>query len=554
MDRLQGLARAEGRMSFQQKECLMIYLLRVRQVFQEAFRPFPGRDHSMMPEDWNLPTELGYGIMWRCAVEHYKQYGQMVSATALQAQVEHRFSTHAGEIPQPLVDDTLKGIDWFFQVDDAALTNNAKYGVDLLKSFLTERTVTDPLKSVWRTVGDANPADLPDILRNYQSRADYLQNLTTKRTVGLFEAVRNAKPLILFPTGIPFWDKTMNGGMARKEVIGLSGATGSGKTRRASMVAGEVAMRESLEAVEQARQAEGVVMFSYENPLEDVSCRILSYLARVNQNRLAKFMPDWDLHLSSTRLGRPLEAYELLPSVQSVGPAHAVGTDVPMLGELERLALIEPLTRNIRAHDMRRQAGGVPELEALLQRSIDNGEFPKPKLVIVDFVDEMVRLSVGSVKGNDITKNTHYLLDNAIPQLHDLADKFDCTVIALMQLSGDALTQSPTARVSLADTKGCRTTAIKADFTFQFGVKDNKNNAVLEWAGKTRRAESVRQEYQILHYRSEYADLFVSDRLVVHNNSLTEKEMADQFGGSASRSATPPSRQTRVDDLGEGYS
>ena len=129
------------RMGFDEREMLMLYLLRNPGVFLEA-------KELLAPELFSEPYEIIWGVCWRSAIDLYDQFGSMPAKEVLEADALSRIECLPDGLPPSALDEMRNFIAYMFDVEATFLEGGYEnYGYELLKKFLNERFLADPLKS-----------------------------------------------------------------------------------------------------------------------------------------------------------------------------------------------------------------------------------------------------------------------------------------------------------------------------------------------------------------------------------------------------------------------
>lgn len=532
----------------QQIEILIVYLLLVPQVSREAIKPGSNRSHLLMPEDFALPSEVPYQVIWNCFLECSRITNNNVTRTILEAEVDASFfAVTQRDESHPLYNfyiEAMNCIEWIYgpHLNPAELP--VSYGITLLKDFLNERVLVLPAKNYWQQFGSSIPAAATDFLQLQKQTADTIRGINGIASFGLFDDDMSvADNRDIFSTGLPYLDVPMDGGWKAGEITMLFGPSGSGKTRIACMTSVEAAQRESIRAMAQNRTPKKVYLFTWEMTAKEIRVRQLSYAARIPRKRLEALVP-WSERLSSSTLGRELQPYESLSSVQNSGSL--------VMGEWERLQEVRPLLENLRVFDMRPSqdnpmigSGHIGEIVSAIEKENQDGVC----LIVLDFLQSIIDRRIAHYPGMTDKLKTQMLTAFGAEARHHLANRFECPVLVLEQLSGTSNAKSPTARQTYADSLNCKTTYINADWTFQMGTPDKQRSFCVLWHGKTRRAEGCRKDYSILKYRSEFDDFYEEDSYVISNGQFIDSKTHSFVGGMSNENFQQPEVHVDTNDF-----
>jgi replicative DNA helicase len=165
-------------LNLEQKEALLAHLLRIPALFELA----QGR---LAVEHFDNAAEGQLLLVWACALELAKKHGPSFLASfetarnLLEIEVKAYLDGHPGDV-QP---ETVHGVydaggllPWIFD-DTKPKELAADYGRDLLRRFLNERWVCQPLQDYMRDIHDKTPVNLPEVLKEIQERHATLQQL-----------------------------------------------------------------------------------------------------------------------------------------------------------------------------------------------------------------------------------------------------------------------------------------------------------------------------------------------------------------------------------------
>lgn len=465
----------QSRMSFDEKETLMIYLLRNPGVFLEARQ-------VLTPEHFSEPYEIIWAVAWRSVLDLYEQFSALPPREVIETDSLARIENHPGAIPQNGVDELRSFFQYVFDVDMVPLDSYFEYGFTLLQNFLKERHWIDPLRSFMAGLGNSNPVDLPVIMSDYQSRLISIQGMRNTTMEDLIPDDWEPDILTKLSTGLEFLDQPMGGGWANEEVYGLLGTFGSGKTMLACNIASEAAMTFLQEAQARSALPRHVHYFTYETPPNDIRKRTISYLARIKLDHLD--LGRWSSTLSRSGTRHPYEA-NLFPNNPD--------------GEWERLQAIMPVKNIMHIHNMtgprnnpRAGSGWIDEIHAELDKSVRRYNIT-PGLVIIDYALVCCRRYIRA-KGWDVDRKLRHLAGEFGDECRRLiAQQFNCGVWVLNQLSGVANRRASGARLSHADSAEATNFAENLWYAFCLGNKDREHGCSVIDATKTRRSAGSAQ-------------------------------------------------------------
>jgi hypothetical protein len=358
------MALVKDRIDPDRVQLMMAFVIRHPRVFLEARQ-------LLLPEHFQV-QEGSYHTLWQTACMFYDNFGKMVPVDIVKTELAKLTLT----MPT-LVQDVMPilNFDW------TALDDNENYGMDLLKWFLTERAVNDPLSSAMdqsRGLALGNPSNLLDRLMQVHARiasVGSIEDATICPTgwrpqIGQFQ-----------PTGESWLDRLLDGGTFEKQTYGLLGPFGSFKTGLAVQLSVNAAKRQF------ASPTPGLVVYVvYEGGNTAIRLRGMSCAASMPFKRLRMYYNAGDPLSRSNAL----EDYEIA-RYQYASPS------TPRWGEVERLNTAVASMKHFRVVDMSGTVknpssgtGYVPEVAGAIDRLCNEAGLPLAWLGI-DYAKLMAR-------------------------------------------------------------------------------------------------------------------------------------------------------------------
>jgi len=453
------------------KEMMMYHLLRCPEVFRAAESQLQSRhfDHQL---------ETGYLLVWDTTREFWNKHRTLPGRDALLTLITQRLD----DDPDCLVEEARVDLERFvWAAYDSASDNLLPvWGLQLLQDFLRERELGVFRRDV-SNLGNDVPLELPRMVDDLYRRFRNIEYLQADTGQAALPDGCTPEPLRKHPTGLIFLDKMLNGGQAAKEVYGLLGPTGGGKSLCALQIAVEGAKYQQFIERTTGQPAGHWFVFSYELPLIELRIRVMSYAAEIHRSVLEEAR-DWEQDLR--RADNPRE-YEvpMFRMQQAAGAAP--------IGEWDRFQMARQwVNRNLWLLDMGEQAefggGGLRQIAAVLdynQRVLHR----RISGVVVDYVGEMADRYIAASSG-DFGMKRHYISSFASESRTAIATAFDCPVWLVHQLAGAVNSKSAHYAVSVADGQECKSFAFPLTFCFAIGNEFAGSSCRLFSCTKHRRA------------------------------------------------------------------
>lgn len=473
------------------------------------------RTYALDEEDRN--QEISLQITWNTILQYYHHHNMLPDSVTLRVELEAARNQQAPDEQIP-TDEFINAFIEFHNSYEPNIETAHRY----LEIWLNSRKVLPKIESAARENILRLPEILDDAIREVQGYVARQTELTD--IFQQFESSSGAANVI--PCGLSFVDELIGGGIGEKEVAVLLGATGSGKTTLSVQMLCSAARYHYYQ-----QQPKKMVIFSYEDNARRIINRAIAYSAQIPLKRLRSLTS-----LSQLSDAHNPQPYEL---------AEFTGENASLIGEKERLEAVQCWLQNFCVADFstsssNRTAGcqGVPEIVSYLE----NLNSPIG-LVVVDWAGIMVRRYLeANGKERDIQAASIRRLQALCDDLYrHVASRFNCGVVLVHQLSGEANKRPPTAMFTHADAEGCRTIAVTAWHAFVLGTKDAQTNVIAFRCTKTRSDKS--HDYRLLYLDGEYArlvdrtrDFFIDsaskkivDRRSVRDNTERSRRRTDDF-------------------------
>lgn len=478
------------RLSADQVDDLLVCLVRIPVLYLEAASVLREEHFSGMDETANR-------IIWRQLVKLHKAHGSIPSRFILESSVNAEIAS----LPEDIRDraysrsDSLLDIAYAVSDEEAASDELYRFSSELLLKFLRERDVIDRLREWIDGLNGKTPVSMGDAVRVLQDRVVAVESVASDP----FEDMLLTRPVDnafhVEPCGVSFLDSAMGGGLLLRECFGVLGAQGSGKTMLGTQVSVQMVCSQYAKSLEQPGYEPGHVYFiSYEQPRYQISMRAVSVAARIPLYRLRQAgygQKNWIDNLSTP--GHLLDYERSLEVIGGMAMSERERYEnyIPCISKYWHVAGFSGTKAD---GPVPSGNGMVEEIAAVLEKR-QRLDRHKVVLVVVDYALLACRRHIIS-RGLDPNKELrHYLgvFGNSCKSL--LAENFGCSVMVLSQLSGEANSRSPTARVTLADGAECKTFSENLAYNFALGTKQHDNGCVMFHSTKTRHGGDDESHY-----------------------------------------------------------
>lgn len=456
-----------------EKRQLVGILIRRRSSFLSAVDKLESQ-HFHSTEDRVLD------LIWSEVISHFGEFQELPREDSLTVRVQ----THINDNPDYLTDEQVEDADAF--IDWAYGTPMKEFehrvGMAYLRRLLEEHLYRQLQMDVSSAEIDE---DLPELLKSSQIEMEKIHSVSSGRIPLLFQnGLESMEPLCVETTGLSFFDKYMNGGQADSEVYGFLGPYGTCKTLIGVQLCMERAKWEQSRATED-EPIPRVYLVAYEESMQSLKIRCLSYLAGIPRDTLEKFDVDT---LSTTD---DLKAYERGRFASQLANGKKV------LGERERLERASKIVDlNVRVIDFtganRDFAGDSGEMAAGIANVIRNDQMmdddPGVSLVVVDYAGAAAHRSCARKNLGPDKMLRHLVGSFPMGLKAEVGAPYECPVWVLHQLTAEVNSRAPGVAPKSTDSAEAKNFFENCDFGFMVGSKTMEGHVILT-NGKFRRAE-----------------------------------------------------------------
>ncbi len=395
-------------------------------------------------------SEQRLKIIWKCLKDFYLEYRK------LPTDEEFKLILLANKDEEIGFDDSFID-DWISKRDKVII--NLQLAKSLLKKWKISREITPLLQ---RAVSSQDEKTIYSTIETILSDKHKLNN----DEVTCFDPISSISDqggIELVSTGIEWIDDLIGGGFGKTDVAVLLGPTGSGKTTLGTQI-----------LISSVKANDGIsVFFSYEDNKFAIANRIISNAAFIPRNKIREHGANFINVL--TTANNP-EQYEFILSRRYGVP----------LGEKERLeAVLDILKNKIVIFDFssglinNQQVGfgGYQEIVNSLDYVASKRQ-QKINIVILDWLGLFIKNFIQYTGTRDIQFRIYNEMQMACQKFYEkISTKFNCPVLLIHQLSGQANTLSPAATISHAHSADCKSLAVTAWHCFVMGALDKETKA-----------------------------------------------------------------------------
>ena len=506
------------RLSFDQLDVLFAYLLKSPSIFLEAMC-------ELKPEHFNQPGEAGRALIWKRLVALYQKYQTLPDRRILEAAVAATMDADP-DLYSPSMRQDMSGLLQF--VDDYetdVVFQSEAYGRDVLRFFLQERVVMDPLTTLVQNIRMGVLKD-PSTLFARLAATTARVNAIGVRAVSLL-LPPNWRPAqeARISTGIDWLNLATDGGFVPKWTYGIFGPFGSFKTGTGIQVAVRSAQQFTAAAVPVGKRPKLVAYLVYEGGADAIRLRALGCAAGIPHKRIYNHFGGGEA-LSTTGNLQPYEnaRYEGTPN-----RLHHLGEVERLQGGLERTANLHIIDMSGPRENPAAGSGGLAEVVAVLDR-LQRETGQEIGLIVIDYAKIMIKRYM---KEHGIpTTETRHLMGGLPDELRrQVAERFNCVAVILQQLNTTANKRAAGSAQHHADSSEAGDFGENLYYCFTLSAIDKANGHTTQFnATKTRDGAGLAQPIILQLVGDEEQLVDASTRYVRSNQGrITRRDVAESF-------------------------
>lgn len=407
-------------LAFEEKEVLFCHLLRCEDVLRVAVGKF-NREHFK-------PTENYLALVWEVVTNFFNTNKRIIPRAFLEADIIARLE----KAPDFLTEEESQTL-WAF-IESTYGQPEADLCPDIVVKTYLQRFIDHRVwKAEIKAVMQESPG--PKMMETMAS----LYTNTRVSSATSFDVFSTADDIVKpvnpprVPTGCRIFDLICGGGAADKEVVGILGPTGGGKTLLAVDV-----------LISIATSKRHGMYFTYEQPaVPDIRDRMWVTSTRVHKDKICRIGFD----------------------KMEEGVRAAIK---------EKQELLAPYVHVYDMRDNIKNTGfdGMAEIDRHVRDACKAGMHPS--IVVIDWMLFAVQryMSKHCPAGEDMT---YSVSKQFLTEMPGIAQTYNTTVLVLNQLSGEAGSRGAGARLTSYDAMGCKAFGTLLDFCLVIGAKDDDN-------------------------------------------------------------------------------
>jgi len=413
-------------------------------------------------DDW---FGRGAGILYKVALDYYKRYSSLIDVVTLQTVLSDKYYDYfSKELTREEVGYVTDLLIKIFSVPDKLINNdkNIQFALDNIKNILNSYCKNKLMQAI---ISDPRNCDLFELIEQTSKTKQNFEPIFNNGIGDFFPSGWDQyKPIDFIPTYFRPLDTFYGGGMVGGEVYIFMGPFGSCKTTLAVQVSANLVEYSVNSYLTGTYDFKPVVIFiSTEMPAAEARLRFLSYMARIPRTRLQS-CPISDLSRANVPAATPETEYEKLFFKNKLHfhcEYDRIQNAVDMLNKHFKFV-------DCSGNDPRYSAvgyNGVRDIAAIIETELRVS--PDKIAPIFICIDHASGLATRMLEGSSKYKPTdlrHMLRDTVRQAGQLLAKHYNCPVMIMHQLSGQANTKTPASRLDHTDAAECKSFAEFADF------------------------------------------------------------------------------------------
>ena len=480
-----------ARLGPKQREIVLRHVLRFPVLYNRAYE-------DLREEYFDKTTDSSLWIVWHVAKRVISNLfsGKLPEPSLLWDSISAEIEAMvlAGELVLSVEDEATlfaeEGLLYsFFGIDESL---DIAFGEKLFSDFLTEKLVYDSIISMAGQCAGTVPADISKELEKVQSYDRFIKSIRANSAKTAVPETLGKHGLGKESTGLTFFDKLFAGGDAPKEVYGVMGPYGSGKTTLAVQLCVEKAKVFQQKAAEEGAKPKTTHLFFYEASYAEIVRRLWSYTAKISRETMENFTGEnWEIFSTTGNL----KDYEQRLFAVDIN-AHGIEN---VYGEYERFLIGKEALTNVVLHNFSGMDednsgltygnGYVEEIAASL-RNYCNNTGNEIGAVYVDYVLIAARNHM-NFKNYREERLRHLVGGFPGAVLRQVAGPFDCCVYLMHQLAAASNGRNFNANFTNADSAESKSFPENLWFNVYLGVRDPASGVMKIGLAKTRRGPGV---------------------------------------------------------------
>lgn len=483
-------------MSTARRDLMLAHLARRPLVFLEGKR--------RLTDELFDSSELDRLFIWTVLCNFYDQFQKLPGREVLEAELTQLLDESSLMAATSQAQSVFDLVSYVYAVDEEELSD--RYGLDLIRDFVIERSVSDEIRKIFKRAGDAIPGNISELVEGWKNRLEESQTLDFNPISPLsLQHLKYDAPSEGLKVALPFLAPALDY-FQHRQVYGLIGASGAGKTTLSLQL-----------SIEQAKQfavqtpAPTVYYAVYEGGRVEITCKAMSFAAQIPRTTLMD--PAWRTKLSRTGARHQYEEDMFGPGVPE--------------GELERYLCAEKMLENWHLMSMAGDDGSskcgsgyVEELASWIARDQDARGNPGVGMIFIDYALIMI-YRLMDAKGLDYNSHLrHYMSGVGDTCRRLLGERFVCPIWLISQLRGAANRKSPYARHTHADAAESSMFGANLAYCFELGNKNEADGTVRLGNSKARHSAGLGHQI-VLRYHN-YSKLVLTDMTVDSRTGMAQ--------------------------------
>lgn len=525
-----GPAPSIPRMSADLVQHLVIYLLAVPRVATEAQKVLEPKHFNIEPHFevlWGVVKALhaSYGVGSVPFDALYLTVGEAIDQSPVPIMPALRALLLA--MPDDIGRAVVEGVPDSPTVDRPGLLHYAynsqdiglldpKYGIDLLKRFLEERSVLDVARRVLAGSEEAVPGDFETTITEVRDQLLRVRGVGRDVDIDFTAMPEEPEALIVEPTGIGYLDGLLGGGHVAEEVYMIFGPWKSGKSFAMIDLVESCAEQFYLQA-QQGLPCKVAYYFSYELSKKEIKQRVAARGADISLRRL---MYQIRKNSDYSRRGALLDYERAM--YQAKGMLNV--NELP--GEFERYnTFAETVGQHVKAVDFRGAAsgfedgqgsGGIDEIAGYLRQKVAEGK--APGMIVIDYTNRVVDSYLGA-RGKDFERFGRSEVIRFVRQCYPkLGIPFGIPVWLVQQYGKEGNETLPTKKLAASMAAESKTVGADINMCLCWGARDPESNVSQVVLDLTRRTENqgATRLVQLQADRARWVDVTGQYELIHH--------------------------------------